>query len=171
MVVSHLAVRVRDIRPHEYDEVAALSVEAWREFAPALTAEDWATIETSLLNVEKRAGQGSMIVAEQGGKLAGAVGYFAPGTPRHERFPGEWALVIMLAVRPSHRGRGIGKLLTEECIQRARRDGARRIGLHTGEVMAAARALYENLGFKPQREFRQYGLRYRIYVLDLPTDG
>jgi ribosomal protein S18 acetylase RimI-like enzyme len=164
--MAAFSLAVRDIRPDQYDEVARLTVEAYQEFAGAITPEDWTTMRANLRNVEKRAEDGRMIVAEQDGKLAGAVAYYAPGTPRHERFPPEWALVIMLAVRPSHRRKGVGRLLTEECIGRARQDGATRVGLHTSELMAAASSLYEDLGFRQQREFRLYGLRYWIYVLD-----
>ena len=165
MAISSLAIR--NVRPDEYDEVAGLTVEAYQEFAGAITPEDWMTMRTNLRNVAKRAKEGKVVVAEQDGQLVGAVAHFAPGTPRHERFPPQWALVIMLAVRPSHRRQGVGRLLTEECTRRARQDGARQVGLHTSELMTAARSLYEDLGFRQQREFRLYGVRYWICVLEL----
>jgi ribosomal protein S18 acetylase RimI-like enzyme len=158
---------LRDARPQEYDEIAGLTVEAYREFARTLSPQDWMTMEANLRSVEKRGKEGSVIVAEQDGELVGAVAYFAPGAPRHERFPPEWALVIMLAVDWSHRRKGAGKLLTEECVRRSRLDGARQVGLHTSELMTAARSLYEKMGFRQRREFQLYGVRYWIYVLRL----
>ena len=56
---------------------------------------------------------------------------------------------------PIRRGRGIGRLLTEECIRRARAAACPAIGLHTTELMAVARAMYERMGFvrAPERDF------------------
>lgn len=158
---------IRNIRPDEYDEVAKLSVEAYRQFARGIDPQDWMIMEANLRGVEKRAQDGTAIVAELHGKLVGSIAYFAPGTPRHERFPSEWALVIMLAVDPAHRRKGVGRLLTEECVRRARLDGATQVGLHTSELMTAARLLYERMGFRQQQEFQLYGLRYWIYTLRL----
>ena len=53
----------------------------------------------------------------------------------------------MLVVDPAARGRGLGRLLTEECIRRARRDGAGAIALHTSPIMQVALAMYLRLGF------------------------
>jgi ribosomal protein S18 acetylase RimI-like enzyme len=52
-----------------------------------------------------------------------------------------------LYVMPARRGRGIGRALLEKTIAVAREAGASGIDLNTGETDAAARALYESLGF------------------------
>ncbi len=52
-----------------------------------------------------------------------------------------------LYVAPPLRGRGIGRALLEATIAVAREAGATAIDLNTGETDAAARALYESLGF------------------------
>ena len=53
-----------------------------------------------------------------------------------------------MAVTDDHaRGRGIGTLLMEECILRARRSGATALGLHTGDSMVVALPMYERRGF------------------------
>ena len=54
----------------------------------------------------------------------------------------------MLAVDPARHGRGVGRALTMACIERARADGRRRMVLHTGDWMPAAKHLYELLGFE-----------------------
>ena len=53
----------------------------------------------------------------------------------------------LLAVHPEARGRGLGRLLTEECIRRARASGRDAVGLHTTQLMNVARAMYERIGF------------------------
>jgi ribosomal protein S18 acetylase RimI-like enzyme len=52
-----------------------------------------------------------------------------------------------LYVAPPQRGEGIGRALLEETMRIARKAGAVRIDLGTGETDTAARALYESCGF------------------------
>ena len=56
-------------------------------------------------------------------------------------------MIRMLAVPVEHRGRGIGRLLTQACLGRAAAAGATTLGLHTQQTMAAAQALYSSMGF------------------------
>ena len=161
------ALVIRDARPGEFAEVATLNVEAYREFSRAVKPEDWGTMEANLRSIEPRAEDGNVIVAEHNGTLVGAVIYRPPGRRNPGRFAREWAVIELLAVRPSHRRQRIGWLLTQECIRRARRDGAHNVGLYTSEAMAAARRLYESMGFNREAEFEQYGLRYWNYMLEL----
>ena len=50
-------------------------------------------------------------------------------------------------MRAGARGRGVGRLLAEAAVARARERGCRRIELDANEANAAARGLYEQLGF------------------------
>jgi ribosomal protein S18 acetylase RimI-like enzyme len=52
-----------------------------------------------------------------------------------------------LYVEPPARGRGLGRALMEAAIEHARERGADRMDLGTSEQDAAARGLYESLGF------------------------
>ena len=74
----------------------------------------------------------------------------------------------MLAVSPQHRGQGIGRQLSLECVRRAKQDKAEVVGLHTSELMVAARRMYERLGFQQEIELpRLLGIKYWRYVLKL----
>ncbi len=68
--------------------------------------------------------------------------------------------IRLLAVAPEHRGRGLGELLTRECLARARALGRAQVILHTTRAMRTAWALYERLGFTraPELDFRQQTL-------------
>jgi GNAT superfamily N-acetyltransferase len=57
-----------------------------------------------------------------------------------------------LFVREPARGRGLGRLLTQAAIARARERGCRRIELDVNEANPAALALYEALGFSARVE-------------------
>lgn len=81
--------------------------------------------------------------------------------------PSEWAVIRVLAVAPALRGRGVARALTEDCLAMARADHAPAVGLHTAEMMVAARALYESAGFARHREFTHLDLRFCIYMLQI----
>jgi ribosomal protein S18 acetylase RimI-like enzyme len=108
------------------------------------------------------------VVAESAGVVVVLVGYVEPIRARDAIFPPDWAIVRMLSVLPAERGRGIGRLLTAACIERARRDRATTIGLHTSPVMRSARALYLRMGFVLQKAIPdRFGVPYAAYALTL----
>ena len=56
--------------------------------------------------------------------------------------------LVKMAVAPAFRGRGIGRLLTLQTIDRAKGLGARKIVLATSPRLLVANVLYKSLGFK-----------------------
>ncbi len=163
-----MAVTIRNALAPEFNEVAALNVKAYQEYSQTLTPDNWKIMQTNLLNVVEIAKLGQLIIARKEQRLVGAVVYCPPGTSNSRLFQPEWASLRMLAVLPQCRGQGIGLQLTLECVHRAKQDNAEVVGLHTSELMLAARRMYERLGFEQDIELpHSLGIQYWRYVLKL----
>lgn len=159
---------IREANESELLAIEDLLVEAYSDFAPGLGTAAWARMRSSLQAAPREVGFDRWLVVPGATSLQGAVAYFPPGRGSAELFEPAWASVRLLGVRSSARRLGIGKALTLACIERANRDGARHIGLHTSELMTGAQALYEALGFRRFREIdRRFGVRYWVYAREL----
>lgn len=90
---------------------------------------------------------GRLLLARVGGTVAGCVALRALGDAGA-------CEMKRLYVRDAHRGSGLGRVLTRAVIDEARRAGYARMRLDTLPSMAAARALYEKIGFRPIAPYR-----------------
>ena len=152
----------------DIDAIAALNVEAYREFADRMSPDNWQKMAASIRSIEARTRSTRFLVMRDQGAIVGSVGYCPAGKGNPEIFPQDWATVLVLAVAPAHRGRGIARALVSACITCARDDSAHVIGLFTSELMTDAQQLYESFGFRRERELPpRLGLRYWRYKLDL----
>jgi len=163
-------IRVRGAEVSERDSGQRVIDNSYAEFRELWGVEPWSTAMANLARVIAEARPDELIVAEVDGRLIGTVTYYRPGPKDYKRVPEELAVVRALGVEPAWRSRGVARLLTEECLRRARDDGAPAIGLHTADGMDHARTMYENIGFLPQHDFPHLGMRFWIYALHL-TDA
>jgi ribosomal protein S18 acetylase RimI-like enzyme len=144
---------IRAARPGELDAVEALVKGAYREFQDLVPAEGWERWMESI-GQALHSEEGLTLVAEAEGVLLGAVQFFPDASRAHQgRWPAGAATIRLLAVRPAARGRGLGTLLTEECLRRARKRKISTIFLYTGRFMLAAQHIYEKLGFTRVPEY------------------
>jgi predicted N-acetyltransferase YhbS len=158
------------MRPDEYPAVRDLVADAYREFAEHMETEHFQQMQINLSRLVDAAPPENLFVAELGRSLVGTVTYWAPGTSDFPQFPPAWALLRVLAVAPAFRGRGIGRRLSEVCLEMARRDGAAVIGLYTSELMTVARPMYERMGFRRQEAITHLGVTFWFYTLELDTE-
>ena len=157
---------LRNFVPADAEAVNAVALASFEQYRDQYS--NWDVFARNIGNMSALADAGEIIVATVDGRIVGAVVYVGPNLPKREFFPVQWPILRMLVVSPEYRGAGIGRALTEECIARARRDGAALVGLHTSVIMNVALPMYERLGFKFHSEAPQiFGVPYRIYVKDL----
>ena len=139
--MSKAQIRISEARwPDDRATVEAL----FREYVASL-AEDisFQNVDDELSSLPGKYARptGVVLIARDGKEAAGAVAYrmAEPGVCEMKR----------LYVRPAFRGRDIGRELANELIDDARERGYRTMLLDTLASMAAARALYRDLGFVP----------------------
>jgi len=82
---------------------------------------------------------GFIWLAEADGKIVGSAGIM-------KEKDGEYELIKM-GVTESHRGKGISKLLMEQCLSKAREIGAKKLSLYSNHQLETAITLYEKYGF------------------------
>jgi len=159
-------IEIRNFRPEERDVVDDVVRAAWQELAAVMPG--WSELSTRLGALTGKAAESEVIVAEVDGRVVGAVGYVGAQHPRPDFFDPAWPIVRLLSVAPTERGKGIGGRLLEECIARARRDGATCLALHTTTLMAAAQGLYASSGFASLRGLPDmYGAPYVLMIKNL----
>ena len=140
--------RIRDARAEEIDQVALLIRDAYQEYQASIPAEVWEGYARDIMDVRGRLDVTELIVAEHKGSLVGAVTFYPNTAPTEQGgWPSGWTGIRLLAVHPDGRGLGIGRSLMDECLRRSRQLRAHTLGLHTTELMAVARGMYERMGF------------------------
>ena len=106
------------------------------------------------MDVRSRLDTSELIVAENSGRLVGAVTFYRNTSPSDQGgWPAGWTGIRLLAVHPDARGMGIGRVLMDECLRRSRLLSATALGLHTTELMGIARGMYERMGFVQVPEY------------------
>ncbi|MDR0776861.1 MAG: GNAT family N-acetyltransferase [Azonexus sp.] len=157
---------IRDFQRSDAPEVNALALRAFEQFRNAY--DDWPAFQAKIANMSSLAGGGEIVVAEVEGQIVGAVAYIGPDAPKAEFFQPEWPIMRMLVVSPASRGLGIGRVLAEECLRRAKRDGASVFALHTSELMPVALPMYQRMGFKwVSNAPAIHGVEYGVYLKEL----
>ncbi len=100
-----------------------------------------------LVDAARRAREAEVWVAVEGDRVLGTVTFCAVGSAYREIGHDDEGEFRMLAVSPTARGRGVGRVLVERCLERSRELGYAGVRMSSMDRMTSAHRVYERLGF------------------------
>lgn len=162
----------RKALPEEWPALMDLTLRAYGQYKTTLGPEGWSQMQAGLSRKEtykELLTYATCFVCESSGTIVGMVFLVPSGNPAFV-FEKDWSYIRLLGVDPDHGGTGIGKQLTQLCVEHAMQNGEQILALHTSEFQQAARHIYENMGFRQKRGLDPiFGKRYWLYLrrLDL----
>jgi GNAT superfamily N-acetyltransferase len=167
---------VRDASSNEFSTIGNLMVEVYSQLKGFPSFKEQPAYYKMLANIGNLTNnpKTKLIVAiSTEGKIAGGVVYFGDmkyyasgGTATDEK---DAAGFRLLAVDSNIRGKGIGKLLTNKCIEIAQEQKQKQLIIHSTKAMKIAWNMYETIGFKRSEDldFMQENLSvfgFRLYL-------
>jgi ribosomal protein S18 acetylase RimI-like enzyme len=167
---------IRKARPEEFSAVGHMAVEVYADLAGMPAIAEQPDYYNRLRDVGARASNPAITVyvaTTEAGQLLGSVDFIDDmkhyGSGGSAGTVPDAAGVRLLAVRPECRRMGIGKQLTQFCIERALSMGRNSVILHTTRAMQTAWGMYERMGFNrfPEIDFMQGKLEVFGFQLDL----
>jgi GNAT superfamily N-acetyltransferase len=160
------SLSVDEARPGDFPRIAELTVDVY--VGGGLASAEYGR---QLADVDGRAVRARLLVArEADGRVVGSVALVLEGDFGEITESDEEAAFRMLVVDPAVQGRGVGALLVNACLDRARTAGKRRMVISTDPRMTTAHRLYERIGFTrlPERDWTPApGVDLLVYALDL----
>lgn len=152
-------------------QLMQLAMESWIGYQKELTPQHWQQLEQTLTNPDnfiQLLAQSECFICEIADRKIVGMAYLVPQGNPTDIYQSDWSYIRFVSVHPDFGGRGIGRYLTQQCIDTARKNGEKIIALHTSEMMEKAISLYEKLGFTILKEIEpRLGKRYWLYLLTL----
>ncbi|MEE9337842.1 MAG: GNAT family N-acetyltransferase [Methylococcaceae bacterium] len=158
---------LREYKKSDKSQINKLALSAFEQYSSEYEDwyDDWESFKEKISQMSNLAQSAELIVAEMGSQIIGAVVYIEPHKTKSEFFNPEWTAMRMLVVFPEFRGRGVGRALTQTCIERASRDKSKILALHTSKIMEVALAMYLKMGFIFHSKAANIcGVEYNIYT-------
>jgi predicted N-acetyltransferase YhbS len=145
---------IRNAKVEEYSLIGQLLVTVYSQLEGFPKPEEQPTYYDLLRNVgmfASKAGTEVIVAVDSSGVVVGAVVYFSD--MQHYGSGGIATREInssgfrLLAVPHDQRGKGIGRILTQECITRARSKSHKQVIIHSTQAMQTAWQMYLSVGF------------------------
>jgi GNAT superfamily N-acetyltransferase len=167
---------IRNADASEFEQIGQLLVTVYSQLDGFPKENEQPDYFRALANVgafTRKPDTALLVAVSKENEIAGALVYFdnmihygSGGTATREKNASGFRL---LAVDSSFRGQGVGRMLAEECVRRARQKQHQHLIIHTTMAMQTAWRMYENMGFKrsadldfKQGEFPVYGFRLSL---------
>jgi GNAT superfamily N-acetyltransferase len=122
-------------------------------YADLIARDIFSPYLADLLDLERHAGNGRLLVAEVDGQVRGFAAFYPDALVQGFGLPPGWASGRALAVHPDVRGHGVARALLAAVERLARQAGAPVFAFHTASFMTSAIALYDRLGYRRAPEF------------------
>ena len=167
---------IREVSPSEYQELGDITVKGYEQLPGMPNASEQPDYYAMLYDVKTRASNPTteilVAVTPQGELLGGVtfigdVKYYASGGSVTQNV--DCSGIRLLVVKQEARNSGVGKALTQACIQRAKNIGTSQVILHSTKSMTIAWKMYRKMGFmrSPDLDFTQgklpvYGFRLKF---------
>jgi GNAT superfamily N-acetyltransferase len=146
---------IRNAVPSEFEEIGKLMVQVYSQlpgFPTELEQPNYYKMLTNIGELTNKPETELLVAISSEEKIMGGVVYFSDmqyygsgGIATKEQNASGFRL---LAVDPLTRGKGIGKLLINECILKGKDKKHNQVIIHSTMAMQIAWKMYENLGFK-----------------------
>ncbi|HAS45141.1 MAG TPA: GNAT family N-acetyltransferase [Microscillaceae bacterium] len=146
---------LRNAQPEEHAAIGQLMVKVYAQLEGFATPAEQPKYYETLTNVgsfTQNPGVELLVAVSAEGAIGGAVVFFddmqfyaSGGKATQEKNAAGFRL---LAVDPTHRGHGLGRLLTEACIDKAKEAKVNQLIIHSTNTMKVAWKMYENMGFQ-----------------------
>lgn len=150
---------VRNAKPPEFAAIGQLMVQVYSQLEGFPKQDEQPNYYHMLANIGEMTTKPEtelLVAVDANDTLAGAVVYFSDmqyygsgGTATQEKNAAGFRL---LAVDTSIRGKGVGKLLVNACIQKAKDKQLGQVIIHSTKAMQTAWSMYEKIGFKRSEE-------------------
>ncbi|WPO78782.1 GNAT family N-acetyltransferase [Flavobacterium sp. KACC 22761] len=167
---------IRNAKPSEFEEIGELLIRVYSALEGFPKEEEQPNYYKMLANIGNftQYPETELLVAvDENNTISGAVVYFndmqyygSGGIATQEK---DSAGFRLLGVDSQARGKGIGKLLTLECLKKAQDSKRKQVIIHSTLAMKTAWKMYENIGFKRdeildfmQGELPVFGFRYPL---------
>jgi len=149
-----LMINIRNAHPSEFPQIGNLMVNVYSQLAGFPKPSEQPAYYQMLANIGQLTEQPSielLVAVNPSNQILGGVifigdmqDYGSGGTATQEKNAAGFRL---LGVSPLSRGLGVGKLLSQACITKARILNRQQVVIHTTEAMKIAWGMYEKLGF------------------------
>jgi predicted N-acetyltransferase YhbS len=165
---------VRRARRDDIPDIVSLTAAALEGFRGAVPDTVLGLYIAYSCDVAGRWNSGDVLVAESDEGITGTVTY-SDRNETDRALPAAWATFRSLMVHPDAQGSGLGRRLTDHCIEAGRRSGASSLGIHSADfhvgraphlrsdrLLPLPRARFSGIGILRLRSLGRRGARHRL---------
>jgi len=174
--MTHSDFFVRDAKPKEFTLIGELMIQVYGNLSGFPSQQEQPEYYKMLANVgnlTKNTKTRLLVAVNSNNQVLGAVVYIGDiknyGAKNVAYSEKNAAGFRLLAVHPTARGKGIGKLLVNYCLKTAKLENNKQLIIHSTHAMKIAWKMYEKLGFKRateldfiQDDFPVFGFKLKL---------